>query len=85
LFKQQTHRLKLWDAHLLHERVEQDNTLVAEEAVEVGVAVAGALGAVHNKEFGEWKLQACCESVDGILKRVKKKKKIFCCWSKTII
>lgn len=48
-------RLLIYDkvSHLLDERVEEDDALVLEHAVEVGVGVGRAARPVHDEDLGQ--------------------------------
>src|SRR5207247_312501 len=70
------HRLDLGRGEARHQRVEEDDALGRAEAGEIGVAVAGALGAVHHEQapgaeptFGEQALDAAAQA--RILERRK--------------
>ena len=51
---------------LLDEGVKQDDALVLEEAVHVGIAVVAALGAVNHIQLAQREAEGTCQLLNGL-------------------
>ena len=60
------HSSDLFLLALLNKGVEQDDALVFEESIHVGIAVSTASGAVDQEELGQWELEGSCQGLNLI-------------------